>query len=647
MVWWLWSSMVFAINLDGLLSERYKASKGMATIFGWKVKVTNIYNNAMNVIQNNEVNAIYYGVDILMKSYPEFAWCNVTRSDVINILYNWNSSFRVALDQIVVSKSKKKVDIPSGTAIKRSYKAIIQCRDWTRTVDEPSQYTDINNMFNAMYSVFAENKFREIAMSESNVGADIFQNGSLDDSDYDLVVDADKIGKRMFSSFTTPIQTLFYQLPSYNQWWWIDIWWWLGTDYLPPVNSDVSVVPWTTTIVVNTWKDTITYVSNNNNTQKDPARADPWVSSFIQGANTSLVAPNNLYDIWWDVCSSWVAADLSPILNNTISTELYQSMLDISPIDINEYILKIPSTKWKTTTGNITTAAPIWNANTMWKEFADTPIGGDCGYECSLLTGLTEQTDCNLKCAETCTSKCNGLPTYDALACKSQCLCKVVSGPVWIKWKWMEDMYRIKFCTVPVQDGGVSGWKKVYSIYDIFFEIKGVLNALLNGWENIKKTKPKEQFDTALADIKFADLFSFQIAFTKKSLFANKSASTIKKEKQQENDRKASYLLGKKPAPNKYVIVSDVIANGVWNEINTNSTDQKQKIADLKSLEAKSEPSTSNVMALVNIQKIQLLNDTVFEFVKSNYTFWYESYKAFKELSDLSKQLKEDIDSKW
>jgi len=36
----------------------------------------------------------------------------------------------------------------------------------------------------------------------------------LDDGDYDLLVDIDKIGKKLFESFTTPVQTLFYELPT-------------------------------------------------------------------------------------------------------------------------------------------------------------------------------------------------------------------------------------------------------------------------------------------------------------------------------------------------------------------------------------------------------------------------------------------------
>jgi hypothetical protein len=45
----------------------------------------------------------------------------------------------------------------------------------------------------------------------------------------------------------------------------------------------------------------------------------------------------------------------------------------------------------------------------------------------------------------------------------------------------MENMYKIKFCTVPVSQGRVVGGKKVYSIEAIFNEIKRVLDSLLNG----------------------------------------------------------------------------------------------------------------------------------------------------------------------
>ena len=41
-------------------------------------------------------------------------------------------------------------------------------------------------------------------------------------------------------------------------------------------------------------------------------------------------------------------------------------------------------------------------------------------------------------------------------------------------------MYKIKFCTIPVQVSSVSKGKKVYSIEDIFNEIRKVFDALVN-----------------------------------------------------------------------------------------------------------------------------------------------------------------------
>lgn len=42
----------------------------------------------------------------------------------------------------------------------------------------------------------------------------MYHNATLDDSDYDLLIDIAKIQQKFFESFTYPTQTLFYGLPT-------------------------------------------------------------------------------------------------------------------------------------------------------------------------------------------------------------------------------------------------------------------------------------------------------------------------------------------------------------------------------------------------------------------------------------------------
>lgn len=661
-MWWFWSSTVFGISLDWMLYEKYMAAKWIDSVFGSKAKVTNMYSKALKLVKDNKIKSTYYGVDSVMAIHSEFAWCNVKKSDIINVLYDGNFEFRVAIEQTVINDTKKKVSVPTIGEITRSYKAIIKCWAWDSNLITPSKYEEVRNVLNTEYNDHANDKDKHDTMNRDTLGSDLFQNWSLDDSDYDILVDVDKLWKKMFSSFTTPTQTLFYELPKINQWWLINIWWWIWTDYNPPAGSKFAVISggkimsWDSSATFAMSGDTIvvlnTGVTDITNDPDGELIIDQWISDFVNWSNTSLSDTADLYSIWWNICSPWVDGGLPSDESDNLSTEDYQDFLDESINGITEpYEDKdIPNsteitieTDWW---GQITIPA-AWGPNQWAEDFANGGIGWECGNVCNALDDLWEQTECNLKCADSCTSKCNWLPVYDKLACVSQCLCKEISGPVWPDWKWMENILKIKFCTVPVQNDRVSWGKKVYSIYDIFAEYKNVFLALLNWWENIKRTKPKEHFDTALSDIKFSEIISFQISFAKRSLFGNKSADTKKKELQQKNEKKEWAILGVGPNINKYVIISDVAANKALSESFNSVKAQNDRIEELKDIEKKAEVSMQNVVNTLQAEKIASFNDKLHDFVMWNYDFWNQSYLILKDFSDLAKVLKENIDSKW
>jgi len=116
----------------------------------------------------------------------------------------------------VFDKLKKKIDLPGEGDIKRSYKAIIRCRAWDKNQMTPTDYQKVRNVLNDQYNKVLKNNYDLFTTKQSNFGEDLFVNGSLEDSDFDLLVDIDKIGQKLFQSVTSPIQTLFYELPKYN-----------------------------------------------------------------------------------------------------------------------------------------------------------------------------------------------------------------------------------------------------------------------------------------------------------------------------------------------------------------------------------------------------------------------------------------------
>jgi len=96
----------------------------------------------------------------------------------------------------------------------------------------------------------------------------------------------------------------------------------------------------------------------------------------------------------------------------------------------------------------------------------------------------------------------------------------------------VEDMFRIKFCKVPVQTKTLQAWKKVFSIQAIFQEISDVLQGLRDSGEMVKFSQRKEFLDGSIKT-KFADSFAFQILVWFKPVFQQKSDATEAKEKEQ------------------------------------------------------------------------------------------------------------------
>ena len=49
---------------------------------------------------------------------------------------------------------------------------------------------------------------------QNNFGSDVFWNGSVDDSDFDILSDIHQLGQIFFDTFTQSPEILFYRLPT-------------------------------------------------------------------------------------------------------------------------------------------------------------------------------------------------------------------------------------------------------------------------------------------------------------------------------------------------------------------------------------------------------------------------------------------------
>jgi len=208
----------------------------------------------------------------------------------------------------------------------------------------------------------------------------------------------------------------------------------------------------------------------------------------------------------------------------------------------------------------------------------------------------------------------------------------------------MEEMYKIKFCKIPVKVTSVSPGKKVFSIQDILNEIKTVFDSLVNKGEMIKRVPAKEYFDTYLEEIKFRDLFSFQIVTQIKPIFARISKSTKKKELIQANVTYENAILGMTPDDrNKYVVIADIFGNKAAAEQVADLNEYNQKIAELSGIANQSIPKLPSILKTASDDNITNLNEAVKNFMIANVNFRNTASTTLKEINSQADLLRDKI----
>ena len=644
-------SRQFNASLGNALWLQNLLAKDVSQMFS-KGKAINIYDTALTLVRNNEVKTTFASIDAIMNIHSEFPTCKITADDVMNILYRANSNFRLTLKLTVLNRTKKKVSVPSKRDVVKSYERFLLCRKGQTDFVDISDSEDVSRVLNKEYGDPIDTNFNQETLKQINFWDDTFQNGTLDDGDYDLWVDIDKIGKKLFESFTTPVQTLFYELPTISSLTaWSNIWSDTDSSSQPGgVFSVLSGLQITGTAPIEPPPPSI-----DNNQDKNVgalgdvlATADQWIQNFVNDNNNQLYPPNNLYALPASQCASWVAADLTLPSGATTPTidqygKIIQASIDALNINPEDTVPQVPNITWAT--WSTPAIYPSWSPNERVESAVD-GIGWECGQDCNWLSE-GEQQNCLNTCLKECTAKCEDVSLTNAVDkayCYSQCLCFTVSWPIWKKWKGMEDMYKIKFCTIPVENNRVTWGKKVYSIEAIFLEIKKVLDSRLNSGETVKRTKPKEYFDTSLSAIKFQDLFSFQITTQVKPLFPAISKSTQAKELTQTNVSYESAILWMTPDDkNKYVVIADVVWPKVDAENIKDIGEYNQKVDDLKNIKEASTSVLSNIISNVSNKNVANLNDEVRDFMTSNLDFWNFTSKALWNINDSAKLLLEGI----
>jgi hypothetical protein len=206
-------------------------------------------------------------------------------------------------------------------------------------------------------------------------------------------------------------------------------------------------------------------------------------------------------------------------------------------------------------------------------------------------------------------------------------------------------MLRIKICRVPAQSARVLAGKKILSIEEAIIEITQIFNKLKQNWLLSKRAKTKEFLDSSFSDIKFHEVFAFDIFVAIKPIYDKLQAKQQKDNAIQDNDTlksinpfiwwKSTIGIGKDK--NKYLLIGDKKSSdaqsmyciSLWTEFDP-IKQQCKSVEDRK----------LRIESLSKINTSAVINDNLYMFTKGQYDIRNQIYTQITDMQTTSNILK-------
>ncbi len=633
-------------------------------VFGWIVN--NLLQETLNIIESNQpIEAIFEGK--ITESIYEKAleaetvesakitnaaledmqfinsWVTIKKEDLLNILYYTNNNINYAMNKVCENKkscniTQKDISKSYDNIIKELHQAKILSTNNNNLITRKKVDSRVNNNF----ILFSNNESSFKQFETASIWEDLFINGVLEDGDYDLQVDMENIGNLLFESFISPIETVFYKLPTSKK----------GSS-------------------ANGWNN-----SNNNSNES--------IKDILQKAlnqiNTGVITNWGEQNIWWQNSTSQnpqttnkqITTDLDTDLKNFIAQNKVTQQEDRQKIggvagdicreeiESNEIISQ--------TEGNITTPSfqeienylkeaqnEISSYNNTYPENQIAPninniLSGMDPKQANAFVEDYINDFFNTESTESCLKSCNSLPASERIICQIQCLCFTMWRPSDKdpRVKNMNEMLKLRFCMVPAKSIAIPRGKSIYSLDDILERIKANMEDTIQWGQMVKFQKTKEFLDNPIADLKRDKVISFQINVNMKPLFSNKSA-LAKKDQEKTALEKLEQSAGKEQSPwtnnNKYVIIQDIAKNKVYKEYAWDFEEYQNKYnqeVEKINQEKNEKENSFKQTNVINDQKASFLT-TLTDFLDKNLAFRKETEKKLQNINNVVNALESKL----
>lgn len=585
-------SSVFAIDFWQALEQAQQSSSWIWSIFRGKSQVTNLYKKALKLVKDREVQSTSFAMDALVDHYS--STCNgIKNIDFINVLFNTNIWFKTTFIQIFPKNAQQ----PSKKEIEKSYQKFFLCENKSGTIDLAT-LTAKNNEINTLYYENYANNYTLSTVNQKNYWSDLLWNGSLDDSDFDILYDIGQVGKMLFDDFKDTPEVLFYRLPesqdpsarnggdlsslsdqnSYQVW--------AGasassaSSWAPDTSSSSSTSVWSsTTTPVVAWssipQDAASLISDDKEVQTLIDSTKSVLSSTPAGV--ALLFGNQCLS--WETATSVVEEEV-PLMSSEEYISGIVNFIATANLDttVNTHLLQQfhkenPLATWKST-------SDAWYADAIANTYAEKFFGeaapGTCEYSCRNMP-LDEQVRCEFSCSKACIQSCDATRKTTQTSCarsydekkaqcdqlsavkKAGCITAAAAKKTACITQTVTDA---ALCTSDCACSLISGpngkwWEKMEDMFSIKFCKVPVQQAVVNPWKKVftiqsifheiydvlawlkdsgqtAKFAQKKEFLDGNIKTKFADLFAFKLQVNFKPLFTKKSTTVQAKEQEEE-----------------------------------------------------------------------------------------------------------------
>jgi len=314
------SNSFAAIDAHSFLADQYAKYQDENPFFDdtWKAHATNLYKSALKLARKNELSPLNDSVVYITDQINTVYDCNLLESDVSNVWFyydkdaldklRWLSEWEVILEDLYISESK-------FVASCAKLSTCVNDKIWS--MEAPTSYDLCRDTIWKYRRLAIDNYYNQEVLSQDVMWGDVFQNGTLDDSDYDLLVDIDMLGKLLFEWFKPSEEVLFYQKPEISmQNFWNNVEVNLANGLLPPWSVawyyfvDGGWEPWILCPdAIDEYMENGLFSSDSIIPKKKNVIGvtwDPEIENFLIGLNSGKWNSDLevIQNVWtfWDVC---------------------------------------------------------------------------------------------------------------------------------------------------------------------------------------------------------------------------------------------------------------------------------------------------------------------------------------------------------